>query len=602
MLMLSLRARSLFTFTALLLLTSCGGCPPGGADAGTDGGEQEGPGRITTPRWAFEPWISKDISTGPDTYNFVEGFQTRDIPVGVVVLDSPWETNYNTFIPNDARYPDFGQMVQDLRDDDIRIVLWVTQMINDQSFDIEVGGDIYDGPSPNLRDASRNDYLVNNGETYLWWKGTGAGLDFFNPDAADWWHAQQDPLLIDVGINGWKLDFGEEYITTDTVLTAAGEVSHQAYSERYYQDFYEYGVRTRGADEFVTMVRPYDESYGFEGRFFARPEHAPVLWVGDQLRNWEGLSDGFDHVFRSADAGYVVLGWDIGGYLDNVNGNTLPFDAENLFRWTAASGLLPFFQLHGRANLEPWNIPERADEYVDCYRYWATFHHELVPFFYSLAEEGYGDGTPPFEPIVRPHGELASWAGDYRFDVGEAFFVAPILDATGIRDVALPAGGQYAAWFDLATAPVAGGQTLTGVDHRANSCQIPTYLKEGAIVPAVVDSNNGGLAPLIDAGALTVLVYPGSTPSAFVLHDERAGEVTITASAADGVSVPDVGRAVVLQIRAEAEPTSVDAAIALDPVASPADLANTTVGWAWDAARRLVFVKLGAGAHTVTIN
>jgi hypothetical protein len=46
-----------------------------------------------TPRWAFEPWISKDISSTDDTYAFVSGFQDRGIPVGAVVLDSPWETN-----------------------------------------------------------------------------------------------------------------------------------------------------------------------------------------------------------------------------------------------------------------------------------------------------------------------------------------------------------------------------------------------------------------------------------------------------------------------------------------------------------------------------
>ena len=44
-----------------------------------------------TPRWAFTPWISKDLSDGPDTYAFVDGFKSRDIPVGVVVIDSlPW--------------------------------------------------------------------------------------------------------------------------------------------------------------------------------------------------------------------------------------------------------------------------------------------------------------------------------------------------------------------------------------------------------------------------------------------------------------------------------------------------------------------------------
>src|SRR5512132_3751197 len=88
-----------------------------------------------TPRWAFEPWISKDISSGPDTYDFVQGFFDRDIPVGAVVLDSPWETHYNTFPPNPARYPDFADMVSDLHAKDVRVVLWITQFVNSTAFD-----------------------------------------------------------------------------------------------------------------------------------------------------------------------------------------------------------------------------------------------------------------------------------------------------------------------------------------------------------------------------------------------------------------------------------------------------------------------------------
>jgi len=68
------------------------------------------------------------------------GFQSRDIPVGVVVLDSPWETNYNTFVPNDARYPRFSQMVADMHAKGVRVVLWTTQMVNESSFDLEPGG------------------------------------------------------------------------------------------------------------------------------------------------------------------------------------------------------------------------------------------------------------------------------------------------------------------------------------------------------------------------------------------------------------------------------------------------------------------------------
>ncbi|MBI5480402.1 MAG: hypothetical protein HY906_16180 [Deltaproteobacteria bacterium] len=136
---------------------------------------------IHTPRWAFEPWISKDISSTDDTYAFVAGFRERDIPVGVVVLDSPWETNYHTFVPNPVRYHDFAKLVGDLGGHDIRVVLWMTQMINRSSVDVEAGGDVYDGPSPNYQEAFDRGYLVDHGQDYYWWKGFGAVLRLLRP-------------------------------------------------------------------------------------------------------------------------------------------------------------------------------------------------------------------------------------------------------------------------------------------------------------------------------------------------------------------------------------------------------------------------------------
>src|SRR5690606_505512 len=143
-----------------------------------------------------------------------------------------------------------------------------------------------------------------------------------------------------------------------------GPMPHQAYSEAYYRDFLAYGRHRRGR-ELVTMVRPWDASYDRRGRFHARPEHAPVAWVGDNRRDWVGLADALDHVFRSAAAGYVVLGSDIGGYLDRDDQDLrveIPFDLETFQRWVAVGAMMPFMQLHGRANLEPWSVPERPDE------------------------------------------------------------------------------------------------------------------------------------------------------------------------------------------------------------------------------------------------
>jgi alpha-glucosidase (family GH31 glycosyl hydrolase) len=104
------------------------------------------PPPLHTPRWAFRPWISKDISNGADTRAFIDGFATRDIPVGALVIDSPWETHYNTFVVNEARYPEFRRMTSDLHARGIRVVMWVTQMVNRTGFDLEPGGDSYVGP------------------------------------------------------------------------------------------------------------------------------------------------------------------------------------------------------------------------------------------------------------------------------------------------------------------------------------------------------------------------------------------------------------------------------------------------------------------------
>lgn len=111
------------------------------------------PADRTTPRWAFGPWISKDISTADDTREFVKGFKDRGIPVGVVVIDSPWETNYHTFIANPKRYPGFFGLVDELHAQQVRVVIGMTSQVNDQDYDVESGGDTYDGPSPNFAEG-----------------------------------------------------------------------------------------------------------------------------------------------------------------------------------------------------------------------------------------------------------------------------------------------------------------------------------------------------------------------------------------------------------------------------------------------------------------
>lgn len=550
-----------------------------------------------TPRWAFRPWISKDISDAADTYAFVDGFVSRDIPVGAVVLDSPWETHYNTFIPNPSRYPNFDKLVGDLHAKDVRVVLWVTQMVNVLSFDLEAGGDKYEGASPNYAEGLACDFFLNKGQKFTWWKGYGSAIDFFNPQARRWWHDQQDALL-DLGIDGWKLDFGETYVGLDQVLTFEGKKPLQQYSERYYEDYLAYGRHKRGKD-FVTMVRGWDESYQWPGRFYARPEHAPVVWAGDNRRDWIGLADALDHIFRSAAKGYVAVGSDIGGYLDLDDKDAsikVPFDQENFVRWVGVGALTPFMQLHGRGNLTPWTVTPKTDETVAIYRYWAWLHEQLVPFFYSLAEDSYQNGAAP---ILRPVGGEASWPGDYRYQLGEALLVAPLLDGTGKRDVPLPAGARWYDWWDPAADALAGGQTLAAYDATPQQ-RIPLFVREGAIVPLDVKNDVTGLGTAQSAGLLTLLIYPASSETSFRLIDADEQPTAIKAQGlaptSTTISLDRRLAAVLLRVRAEKPPSAVILdSLALVKLTDRAGFDAASSGWFYQATTRSTWIKLPAG-------
>jgi len=74
--------------------------------------------------------------------------------------------------------------------------------------------------NPDYQMCVDNQYLIRNSHGVVrpleWWHGSGGLLDYTNPEALKWWHAQMD-LVLDAGVDGFKCDGTDPYIDEYTL-------------------------------------------------------------------------------------------------------------------------------------------------------------------------------------------------------------------------------------------------------------------------------------------------------------------------------------------------------------------------------------------------
>ena len=136
-----------------------------------------------TPYWALGPWVWEDMTnTQTSTTQLVQNYLSRNIPVSGVMVDSPWETYFNTFVPDQSRYATFSAMITALHAQGVRVICWATAWINTDS--------------PDYTTVKTNNYIVNpNSGNGTWWKGSGVHIDHTNPQAQAWLNTKMDNVL-----------------------------------------------------------------------------------------------------------------------------------------------------------------------------------------------------------------------------------------------------------------------------------------------------------------------------------------------------------------------------------------------------------------------
>ena len=197
----------------------------------------------------------------------------------------------------------------------------------------------------------------------------------------------------------------------------------------------------------------------------------------------------------------------------------MPASQTTFARWTAIGALSPFMELHGRANLTPWTIPERPDETVALYRYWSMLHHELVPFFYSLAEEAYAGGPPLLDPDRRR--ERRGRATSATRSATRSWSRRSSTTAA-CATCALPAGARwYDWWAGDTTPPLDGGTDARRLRRHRSQPRAAVRARGRDPAHALVGARVAG----------------ARRASSFVVHDDDGSTTRIDAqAAADGLS------------------------------------------------------------------
>jgi alpha-D-xyloside xylohydrolase len=427
------------------------------------------------PYWAFAPWKARDYHRNTrDVYEDVDRYRELGLPASVLLIDSPWATNYNTYEFNPKQFADVRTMIGHVHDQAFKLVLWHTPWINRETarpYEDGFAGMLAPGPASNFVEADRMGYFLHrpDGSTYIghWWKGIGSLIDFTKPAAKRWWQGQVSKVIA-LGADGFKNDDGEGVFIGDVVF--AGGQDARIMRNRYAVEY------NRAVAEALEELKGNDWVL-FQRSGTVGSQMLPLFWAGDNDANFSpnnGLPTVVTAGLNAGMSGISLWMSDLGGYNKSARS---PGDQILFARWTEYSALSPGMEVMSGMNLGPWDYGEEA---LRIFRMYSVLHMSLFPYRYAAALESQRTGLPLMRALALMHQDDSAareTADEYYF--GPTLLVAPVLGPVTQRSVYLPDG----SWIDYWTGRCYTGRQTIAADAALD--RIPLFVREGAILPKI---------------------------------------------------------------------------------------------------------------------
>ncbi len=444
------------------------------------------------PAWTFGLWLSTSFTTNYDeaTVNsFVDGMLERGIPLKVFHFDCFWmkDFHWSDFIWDSRVFPDPVGMIKRLKEKGLKICVWINSYIAQEASMFQEGVE--------------GGYFIKrpNGDVWQWdmWQPGMAIVDFTNPEACEWFSSKLE-VLLDMGVDCFKTDFGER-IPTDVVYHDGSDPikMHNYYTYLYNKVVFDLLERKRGKGEAVLFAR----SATVGGQKF------PVHWGGDCWSDYESMAESLRGGLSLTMSGFGYWSHDIGGFE-----NTSTPDVYK--RWCAFGLLSTHSRLHGSTSYRvPWAYD---DEAVQVVKYFTRLKASLMPYLFRNAIETSKVGVPSMRSMVMEYTEDPMCAYlDKQYILGDSLLVAPIFNDESMANYYLPEG----KWTDFFTGEVKAGGRWYKEKHSYLS--IPLMVKEGSIIAIGATEDNAVYDYSKDV-TLTVYELIDHVPASTVVYDEKA--------------------------------------------------------------------------------
>ena len=406
------------------------------------------------PAWSFGLWLSTSFTTDYDektVTSFIDGMAQRDIPLHVFHFDCFWMKEFNwTDLQWDPRFfPDPEGMLQRLKSRGLHICVWINPYIAQRSI-------LFD-------EAMEHGYLLKraNGDIWQWdmWQAGMGIVDFTNPEACKWF-AEKLRLLLKMGVDTFKTDFGER-IPTDVVYYDGSDPfkMHNYYTYLYNKTVFDLLRDERGENEALVFAR----SATTGGQQF------PVHWGGDSTATFESMAESLRGGLSFGLCGFGFWSHDIGGFEQTAN-------ADVYKRWTAFGLLSSHSRLHGSSSYRvPWHYDEEA---VAVLSKFTKLKCSLMPYLFRAALQAHEHGTPMLRAMMLefPNDPACDYL-DLQYMLGDSLLVAPVFRHDNTVSYYVPEG----KWTNLLNGNVMEGPRWVRETHDFLS--LPLLVRPNSVIP-----------------------------------------------------------------------------------------------------------------------